>query len=100
MDLNNHSLFAGYISNVPNFKILGGNLLLKVCVDISYQAKAIEVAQICFEEAAITDTWPAWCCVPSWYTSLRWIVESIPEHQLILVYLSIDCLHKQTLDTF
>ena len=41
------------------------NGLLKVCVDISYQAKAIEVAEICFEEAAITDTWPARCCVRS-----------------------------------
>ena len=65
MDLNNHGLFAGYISNVPDFKILGGNLLLKVFVDIFYQVKVIEVAQTCFEEAAITDTWPARCCVHS-----------------------------------
>ena len=41
------------------------NGLLKVCVDISYQVKAIEVAQICSEEAAITDTQAAWCCMHS-----------------------------------
>ena len=35
---------------------MSGNGLLKVCVDISYQVKAIEVAEICFEEAAIADT--------------------------------------------
>ena len=43
------------------FKCLRGiewNGLLKVCVDISYQVKAIEVAQNSFEEAAITDTRP------------------------------------------
>ena len=43
------------------FRILGrlsGNGLLKVCVDISYQVKAIEVTETCSEEAAITDTWP------------------------------------------
>ena len=41
------------------------NGLLKVCVDISYQIKAIEVVEICFEEAAITDTWPAQCYMHS-----------------------------------
>ena len=37
--------------------------LLKVCVDISYQVKAVEVAEICFKDSVITDTRPAWCCV-------------------------------------
>ena len=41
------------------------NELLKVCVDVSYQVKAIEVAEICFEEAVITDTRPTRCCVRS-----------------------------------
>ena len=40
---------------------LSGSLLLKVCDDISYQVKATEVAEICSEEAAVTDTRPAWC---------------------------------------
>ena len=44
---------------------LSGSLFLKVCDDISYQVKAIEVAKICSEEAAITDTQPAWCCMHS-----------------------------------
>ena len=48
------------------FKYLGrlsGNGLLKVCVDISHQVKAIEVAEIYFEEAAITDTRPTQYCM-------------------------------------
>ena len=36
-----------------------------MCVDISYQVKALEIAQISFEEAAITDTQSAWCCMRS-----------------------------------
>ena len=40
--------------------------LLKVCIDISHQVKAIEVAEICFEaDAVITDTRSAQCCVCS-----------------------------------
>ena len=73
------------------FKCLSGiewNGLLKVCVDTSYQVKAIEVAQICFEEAAVTDTRPlgaATCAhMPVQYNHLGLIVDNIPEYQLIV----------------
>ena len=64
MDPKIHSLLVDYISNISEFLgRLSESGLLKVCVDISHQVKAIEVAEICFEEAAITDTWPTRCCV-------------------------------------
>ena len=64
MDPKIHSLLVGYVSNISEFLgRLSGNGLLKVCVDISHQVKAIEVAEICFEEAAITDTRPIQYCM-------------------------------------
>ena len=45
-----------------------------MCVDISYQVKAIEVTQICFEEAAVTDTQPAWCCMHSHASTIYLLV--------------------------
>ena len=64
MDPKIHSLLVGYVSNISELLgRLSGSRLLKVCVDISHQVKAIEVTEICFEEAAITDTRPARCCV-------------------------------------
>ena len=43
--------------------------IIKVCVDISYQVEAIEMAETRSEEAAVTDTWPwpwpARCCMRS-----------------------------------
>ena len=50
------------------YQILGEvewECIIKVCVDFSYQVKAIEVAETRSEEAAITNTWPSRCCVPS-----------------------------------
>ena len=56
MDSNIHSILAGYLSN---FGLIEWEWIIKVCIDISYQVMAIEVAETCSEEAAITDTLPA-----------------------------------------
>ena len=47
---------------------------MKVCDDICYQVKGMKGAEICSEEAAVTDTRPAWCCMYSHASTVYLVV--------------------------